>query len=198
MKKKIWFAIVINLINTILSFLYLIICILAIIVVFVSFIWTSGHMNSYVAGVGVFATMLAVPLVVIFGIYPLLRIIALLNSIFALNRFNSHRSPKGFMITSGVFQILDAIYSFATEGLCMWIYTNVSLQDKITSLIGIQVSDYLSPAFSLLICVIVLIPIIVKCALEFISAILLFVSSKQKTYLNETHGAYYDTDDTSL
>lgn len=185
MKKTIIFSIIVNILSTLGALLYFVAAAALFILIFVitGTIGGLGSTQNYAFGFGLILLIIVVPIALVLIIFPILRITALINSIVASGKLKGENNPKTNMIVAGVFQILDAVITWLFEGiliaivLAVMVY-NGTMSNYVTQYIPnatdqtirniMQVAKY-----------IIMIPVLIKSALQIISAIRLFIQAKK-------------------
>ena len=129
------------------------------------------------------SAIIVVPIALILIIFPILRVTALINSIVASGKLKGEKNPKTNMIVAGVFQILDAVATWLFEGflialvLAIMIY-NGTMSNYVTQFIP-NATDQIIQNIVQVAKYIIMIPVLIKSALQIISAIRLFIQAKK-------------------
>ena len=185
MKKTITFSIIVNILSTLGAFLYFVVAAALFILIFVitGAIGNLGSTQNYAFGFGLILLIIVVPIALVLIIFPILRITALINSIVASGKLKGENNPKTNMIVAGVFQILDAVITCLFEGiliaivLALMVY-NGTMSNYVTQYIP-NATDQTIRNIQQVANYIIMIPVLIKSALQIISAIRLFIQAKK-------------------
>jgi len=185
MKKTITFSIIVNILSTLGALLYFVAAAALFILIFVIIgtIGGPGSTQNILFGFGLILLIIVVPIALVLIIFPILRITALINSIVASGKLKGENNPKTNMIVAGVFQILDAVITWLFEGiliaivLALMVY-NGTMSNYVTQYIP-NATDQTIRNIQQVANYIIMIPVLIKSALQIISAIRLFIQAKK-------------------
>lgn len=177
--KRVRFALIINIVSVVTSLLYVILS-LAYFIAMTSM----ANGNEYEV-LGFIFGLIGLPVVLVFMVIPIFRIIILICTIFLNKKIITGKKATGLRVSTGIMQILDAIASFIIFSFTSSVAIMFST-DLLQSIFGT------GRFFSIMYCFIgfcAIIPSLVKGILQIVSAVFLFTLKNNESISNTVSGS---------